>query len=89
MDFVPYEKRVRCCDLPIEYLIRMSLIPPFQRVENSEHIDRIYKGLEERYLKYNDIFLPGVISVGKYSLKDEVKEDKFIIFDGQHRIKSL
>lgn len=84
MDFVPYEKKVRFCDLPIEYLIKMCLLPPFQRVENTEHVDQIYKGLEDYYTKYHDIFLPGVISVGKY-----VDKEKYVIFDGQHRIKAL
>lgn len=84
MNFEIKKKAVEWLQLPIDYLIKNTHIPPFQRLENQEHVDIIYKGIEEYYLQTHEIFLPGVISVGKYHDKDKMK-----IYDGQHRVNAL
>ena len=84
MNFEIKKKKVEWLQLPVEYLVKNTHIPPFQRIENQEHVDTIYKGLEEYYLQTREIFLPGVISVGRYPDKDKMK-----IYDGQHRVNAL
>lgn len=78
------KKTVEWLQLPIEYVVKTTHIPPFQRMLNQEHVETIYNGLEEYYLLHHSIFLPGVISLGKYPNKN-----KCILLDGQHRLTAL
>ena len=68
----------------ITELIANTHIAPFQRLEDKEHIDTIYQGIESYYRQFNEIFLPNTISVAKLN-----ENSKFIVLDGQHRLKAL
>jgi DNA-sulfur modification-associated/HNH endonuclease len=78
-------------------LLDNAYISSFQRLENKEHVDLIYRHLSEYYKTYNEIFLPGVISLSKTVKENEDKDDnetinsieKMIILDGQHRTGAL
>jgi len=71
-------------------LLDNTYIASFQRLENKEHVDIIYIHLSEYYKQYNEIFLPGVISLSKIINEEkQEKEEKMIILDGQHRTGAL
>jgi hypothetical protein len=70
--------------LSIKELIENVHIAPFQRIEDKEHVETIYNGLLNYYLKYREIFLPNIISLAK--IEDN---NKMIVLDGQHRLSSL
>lgn len=77
-------------------LLQNTHIASFQRLENKEHVDLIYQHLSEYYKEYDEIFLPGVISLSKIVDDKDVKDDKedeklekMVILDGQHRTGAL
>lgn len=79
-----FKKRVDYQTFTISSLLEQTYIPTFQRIENTEHIDTILSGLIEYFDEYEELFLPGVISVGKLETKQ-----KLILLDGQHRVRAL
>lgn len=79
-----FRKRVDYQTFTISSLLDQTYIPTFQRIENTEHIDTILSGLTDYFDEYKELFLPGVISVGKLDTKQ-----KLILLDGQHRVRAL
>lgn len=71
-------------ELELGHIFTNTYIPIFQRLEDEEHTKTIYEKLNEYYSKYKEILLFGIISLGKIP-----KADKYIVFDGQHRIGAL
>ena len=61
--------------IKVEELLDNTYIASFQRLENKEHVDLIYQHLSEYYKKYNEIFLPGVISLSKISNISNISKD--------------
>jgi hypothetical protein len=96
--YVVKTNMVEWLHLPIGHVLQTTHIPPFQRIENQEHVDVIYGGLEKYYTEHKTIFLPSVISLAKYdedgdekNEKNEKNEkyEKQTVLDGQHRLAAL
>jgi HNH endonuclease len=81
-----FTHKVNCEHLciPLSELIVSTYIPSFQRLEDQEHSQTISKNILSYYDEFKDVFLPGVLSLGKLPDKD-----KWILFDGQHRLRAL
>lgn len=73
-------------NISLKYILENTFIPPFQRIESDIHLENIYNGIINYYNKYNKIFIPNIIILGKIYTNCV---DKYIIIDGQHRIKCL
>jgi hypothetical protein len=58
-------------------------VPSFQRLDDKEHTDRIAEGLVDYYNRYGELVLIGAISLA------QLKREKYVILDGQHRIRAL
>lgn len=84
MNFEIKKQKVEWLQFPIQYIVTNTVIPPFQRLEDQSHVNIIYDGLEKYYLLYHDIFLPGVISVGKLP-----QMSGLLLLDAQHRVTAL
>jgi hypothetical protein len=64
-------------------LLEKTYIPSFQRLDDKEHADRIVEGLYQYYQTHGELVLIGSISLA------DMKKDKLILLDGQHRCLSL
>lgn len=84
MNYRVTKKTVEFHQLPLDYLLQNTYLPPFQRIENDEHTEQIFNGIKEYYEEFNEVFLPGTISVGRLPDKP-----KMILFDGNHRVRAL
>jgi hypothetical protein len=80
---INYEYNV---NISLKYILENTFIPPFQRIESDIHLESIYNGIINYYNTYNKIFIPNIIILGKI---ETISLNKYIIIDGQHRIKCL
>lgn len=69
-------------EITISKLIKEYKIPDFQRTIDDDNLKSIYNGIKAQYTEFKDIFIPGMISVGK-------SDDSLIVFDGQHRLQAM
>jgi hypothetical protein len=69
--------------LTIQDLISKTYLPKFQRLEDREHVEKITQGLREYFFNHGELDLVGSISLA------DMKKDKLIILDGQHRLRAL
>ena len=68
----------------INDLLVKTYLPKFQRLEDKDHTHRITQGLFEYYQKHGELTLIGSISLAQLPGKE-----KYVLFDGQHRLRSL
>jgi hypothetical protein len=67
----------------IHDLMEKTYLPKFQRMDDREHTERIVQGLCEYYFTHGELVLIGAISLA------DMKKEKHILLDGQHRLRAL
>lgn len=72
-------------DFHVKILLEKCYIPPFQRLEDEEHVCKLQNAFLRYYLAHSELTVVGIISL---SCKEDLSE-RYTILDGQHRTNAL